>query len=169
MRIGAGGCRSISKRAWKIRACASARPQFARSAKKPGASASLKKLSVFLQFFPRRRGRTQKGTGSEDFSTTTLAAKGAEFAFGQFQVGIDHDANQLREVDPWLPADNAARLARIAHQQVNFGRPQKTFVSLDVFAPVERYAFECKLEKLLHRMMFASGDNIIISLRLLHH
>src|SRR5579885_369202 len=64
-------------------------------------------------------------------------AAAAFFALGEFEIGLDHHLDELREIDPRLPAENAARLGGIALQQINLGRAQVTRVGLDVFVPVE--------------------------------
>src|SRR2546427_12980746 len=61
-----------------------------------------------------------------------LAAATPPFALGQFEIGLDHHFDQVLEIDPGLPSQQAPRLGGVALQQIDLGRAQVTWVGLNV-------------------------------------
>ena len=97
-----------------------------------------------------------------------VGAACAKLAARKLHVVIDHDAHELPEVDGRLPAEHAARLRRIAHQAVDFGRAVITRVYLNVLVPIQVKIAKSLVEKIPHRMAFARRYDEISGLVGLH-
>ena len=68
----------------------------------------------------------------------------------QFDVRIDHDADEFLKSNLGFPIQNFLRLGRIADQQVDLGRPEETLVDGDVVLPVQTGVTEGDLAELGH-------------------
>jgi hypothetical protein len=81
----------------------------------------------------------------------------------------NHHLDQLCEGNPRLPAENAARLDRIAAQCIDLGRPEIAAIDLDVKPPVEASRGEGELDETAHAVRLPGSDDIVIGLLLLQH
>ena len=84
-------------------------------------------------------------------------------------VGLHHHGDQVREVHLGLPAQHGVRLARIADQQVDFGRAQEALVDDDVLLPVQAHRFEGQAAQLAHLVRLARRHDVIAGSVLLQH
>ena len=85
-------------------------------------------------------------------------------AFKHFDVGVDHELDQLLEANLGFPAELALRLGWIADEQIDFGRAFVAGVILHVFLPIQPDMTEGFLHKLFDRMGFVRGQHIIVRL-----
>ena len=60
-----------------------------------------------------------------------------QFEFGQFNIGIDHDADQVFEFHFGGPAEFLSRFGGVADEQIDFGGAFVADVVFDVLLPVE--------------------------------
>src|SRR5213594_1448502 len=87
--------------------------------------------------------------------------------FEGLHVGLDHDLHQLLELHLRLPSQPPLRLARVPHQDVDFGRAKVALVELDIPPPVEPHQTEGLLAELLDGMCLARRDDVVIGTVLL--
>src|SRR5919106_1658996 len=92
-----------------------------------------------------------------------------ELPLEQGEVGVDHQVDQASERGLRLPAQLAARLGGVAHQQVDLRRPEELLVHDHVLLPVEPHAVERELAELAHRVGLAGGDHVVVGRVLLEH
>src|SRR5271169_2760856 len=91
------------------------------------------------------------------------------FAPSKVDVMPNHHLDQLCEGNPRLPAENAARLDRIAAQRIDLGRPEIAAIDLDVKPPVEASRGEGELDEIAHAVRLPGGDDVVVGLLLLQH
>ena len=87
----------------------------------------------------------------------------------EVDVVLDHHLDQLREGNPRLPAENAARLGRIAAQRIDLGRPEIAAIDLDVLPLVEASRARMPARRIAHGMRLAGRDDVVVGLLLLQH
>src|SRR5580704_1118857 len=103
----------------------------------------------------------------------------------RLEVGFHHVLHQLPERHAMPPAELIVRLARVADQSLDFGRPEIARIDLDEHMAgfliqsllIDALAFpddgaadagERLFDELAHRMRFAGGEHEIVGLVLLH-
>src|SRR5579883_3523366 len=74
-----------------------------------------------------------------------------------FEVGFNHEKDELLKGDGWLPAELLACFGCIANQEFNFSRAQIAIVKLDVITPIELDVAKRNIQKLFHRVGFTRG------------
>src|SRR5712691_1112581 len=86
------------------------------------------------------------------------------------EVGVDHLGDQLFEVDPGLPAQDASGLRRVGHQLLDVGGTEEPLVGADETLPVlDPSAPEGQLDHLADRVRDAAPDHVVVGLGLLEH
>src|SRR6266496_2640363 len=86
-----------------------------------------------------------------------------------FLVGAHHHLDQALEGDLRLPAEHAQRLARIAVEVIDLGRPEVPRVDLDVLLPVEIQRAERDVQALADAVGFSGRDDVVVGLVMLEH
>ena len=76
---------------------------------------------------------------------------------------LDHHLDQLREGNSRLPAENLARLCRIAAQRIDLGRPKIAPIDLDVAPPVEAGCCEGEINEVVDAVRLIARDNVVAS------
>ena len=86
------------------------------------------------------------------------------------QVAVDHHRDQVGKRDRGLPAEDGARLGRVADQQVDLGGTHEPRVLPDQVLPVvDADVAERGVEEVTDGVRLAGGDHVVAGLRLLHH
>src|SRR5579871_4953961 len=109
-----------------------------------------------------RRSGAARGRGVARGLERTLLLREAEIMLG-------HHADELGKADARAPAEPLARLAGIALERVDLGRPQIARIELDMLLPVEPKLAERRFDKLANAVRFACRDRVVIGLLLLQH
>src|SRR5215208_4720613 len=110
----------------------------------------------------RIRGSKRPAAGAD-------ATTGARGSGDRLQVFRDHLRYQPLERVAGLPPQDAARLRRVADEEVHLGRAVEALVLDDVLAPVEPYRGERQLADLADGVRLARGDDEFVRLTLLQH
>src|SRR5436190_17934553 len=127
---------------------------------------------------PTRRPASRNGSVA-GVTAPPLAVDGGK-------VGLDHLGDQRREAGGVAPAQPGRRLARIAEQEIDLGRPEVARIDAHqgvaaggVEAPlVDALALpdqlppdlaEGELDELAHRLALAGGQHVVVGGRLLQH
>src|ERR1700694_5034047 len=76
----------------------------------------------------------------------------------QFEVGLDHEADQFGEVHLRFPAQDAPGLTEIPHEEVHLRRPGEGRILDDILLPVQVDAAERCFHQFADRMGLAGGD-----------
>src|ERR1700730_5263628 len=121
-----------------------------------------KSVGDFMPSIASRDGNAARRVGKSGLVYGLLAPR-------KVDVVPDHHLDQLCEGNPRLPAQNAARLSRIAAQRIDLGRPEVAAIDLDMAPPFESSRLERELDENAHAVRLAGGDDVVVWLLLLQH
>src|SRR5919199_2585427 len=106
-------------------------------------------------------------------SATAAAAPATEprsaLALEQRAVGVDHEADQLLEARPRLPAEHPLGLLAVADQVVDLGGSLERLVHHDVIVDPHPGLVEGDVHALTNRVGLAGGDHEVLGVVLLEH
>src|SRR5262245_25410350 len=89
------------------------------------------------------------------------------FTRKQFDVCVDHDADELVKSHLGFPAKNFFGLGWVTDQKIYFRRTLIAWIVFNKFLPVEIDMRKGRLNKLTHSVRFASGEHKIVPLSML--
>src|SRR5256885_2033282 len=99
---------------------------------------------------PQSRKYLQRCRPTKPFAPVTRTRTLPDGRLQAFQVGVDHQFDQLLESHFRLPSEIALRLVRVADEHVHFGRPHECGIDEDVLLPVDADAREGDLAEFTH-------------------
>ena len=85
------------------------------------------------------------------------------------QIGSQHHKHQLLKRNRRFPSQPATSFRGIPNERINFSGAIVLRIGPDEFVVVQSYGSKGELAKLAYRVVFPSGDDKIVGLRLLQH
>ena len=92
--------------------------------------------------------------GTKTFEYLTICNAG-DFDVVQGEIGDHHLLHNIPEGNLVFPVQSLARFCRVAAKDINFARPVKGGIDLDIFAPVEACDGERERDEFFHGMRLA--------------